>query len=401
MERRKRSGKSDPRRDRDSRINKRFIQIDQLISSSVLIMVFALFCSARVGYFWLIVLLGAPFLSLVICRIAAHCSSAEILDMGGIYEKGEKIYAHIRIVNRSVIPCGCYVIKISGRGSLGEIKDCEKKLFIAPRSEKAVIVELDTGHSGLGTYEITGAFCKDYLGVFSSKIPLIGESYVNLGILPVPRTDNSRSPIIEQSFSASQGLDDMRETMETAYTITGGFPGYEYREYVPGDPLKRISSKVSAKRDILMVRLDEKLSASGCAFFADPVTHRDENGEYRPEVWDSLIENMIGMTSILVARDFSVRLIYRNEKEWEYVDCMTRSDIAAAAEALAMAINSECGYEGADRIPPMSMIEGFASFTAFSATPDAHLSDMIAKLRSDKLSGLAIFDANREEGRIL
>ena len=51
----------------------------------------------------------------------------------------------------------------------------------------------------------------------------------------------------------------------------GGFPGYDNREYVPGDPLKRINWKQSAKRNKLLVRLDDEMAARAIHVVLDSV----------------------------------------------------------------------------------------------------------------------------------
>lgn len=97
-------------------------------------------------------------------------------------------------------------------------------------------------------------YITDYLGIFRFKIriPEISESVI---IIPEIHETDRNSDIL---YSIYQTLPD-NDDDENSALIYGraAVPGYEYRSYVPGDPLKKINWKLSSKRNQLYVRTDE------------------------------------------------------------------------------------------------------------------------------------------------
>lgn len=107
------------------------------------------------------------------------------------------------------------------------------------------------------------------------------------------------------------------EDMEELYECIEGFPGesesrkrgaeydpdYEIREYIPGDALKNIHWKLSAKQGAMMVR--ERLAAGRerinvlLPLGDDP----DEN--------DALMESLYGMCRLLLSREYPIQLFWQ------------------------------------------------------------------------------------------
>lgn len=60
--------------------------------------------------------------------------------------------------------------------------------------------------------------------------------------------------------------------------MSGGLPGYEHREYVAGDSMRRINYKLSAKLGRLMVRLDEETGTAPVIIAIDGYGSAPEGG---------------------------------------------------------------------------------------------------------------------------
>jgi hypothetical protein len=69
----------------------------------------------------------------------------------------------------------------------------------------------------------------------------------------------SDNPLIKSAVASLRFDSETEETIETKTPfIQSGFPGYTHRDYEPGDPLKRINWKLSAKRGSYLIRLDDE-----------------------------------------------------------------------------------------------------------------------------------------------
>lgn len=99
----------------------------------------------------------------------------------------------------------------------------------------------------------------DYLGIFCYEI-IDRNLMQSVRIYPdIP--DVSGKDSFARSLADAVAFDDSEETTRSADSICGT-PGYEHRQYFPGDNLKLINWKLSAKRGELLVR---KLEGTGNA----------------------------------------------------------------------------------------------------------------------------------------
>ena len=113
----------------------------------------------------------------------------------------------------------------------------------------------------------------DYLGLMSFKIKKSDDTTNRkmVKVIPDIAEISVKDDRILKIMQLSMNADDSDDTVESSMHMLGGFPGYENREYVPGDPLKRINWKQSAKRDKLLVRLDDEMASRSATVLLDSV----------------------------------------------------------------------------------------------------------------------------------
>lgn len=111
------------------------------------------------------------------------------------------------------------------------------------------------------------------------------------------------------------------EDMEELHACIEGFPGenesrkrgteynpdYEIREYIPGDALKSIHWKLSAKQGAMMVR--ERLTAG-----REKVNVLLPLGE-KPDENDALMEALYGMCRLLLSKEYPIRLFWQGVRQ--------------------------------------------------------------------------------------
>ena len=88
-------------------------------------------------------------------------------------------------------------------------------------------------------------------------------------------------------------------------------PGYEHREYVHGDPLKRVNWKLSSKKDKLMVRLDEAVASVQPMIVLDLYRNSRTAPEEAILGEEQIIRSVFGLLSLLVNQGIASTLIYR------------------------------------------------------------------------------------------
>ena len=177
----------------------------------------------------------------------------------------------------------------------------------------------------------------------------------------------------------------------------------EYRKYEPGDPLKRINSKLSAKRGELLVRLDEKPVVSGVLFILDAEAYGGYEYDKRiPMAVQNLLETSLGMGRTLVSRDFGVTFLYESDGEWKSRIVRTERDLLMMRNELSFfRLHLDVNGLPGDRIPAKAMIPAGSSVICFTVNPDEELINELSQTSSGKSENIKIYNAMSGEGRSL
>ncbi len=330
------------------------------IFASFFITIFALYCSGRVGWFLLLVFLLAPAFSALYAKLLVHFIRVE----AALEETTADLQCHltlnVTLINTSFLPSTPLFIILKDNPHLRSEKN---SLFVTlqPRSQaslKAVYTARYAGGSYIGIESIR---LTDFFRIFSFPVKITRNQYDlsersqaeislfeliapttlirQVGVIPrIERPDFGGIDRIHEFLSCFQ-TGESEESANDSSLFFNGTPGYEYREYAPGDPLKRINSKLSAKRDTLWVRLDEKQAVSSVMMILDPYMESGFAGisssrsvtdpiELDALLGAATLESALGIISILLMHDFSVFFVYRPEGEWS-------SEMISGEESLA------------------------------------------------------------------
>lgn len=139
----------------------------------------------------------------------------------------------------------------------------------------------------------------------------------------------------ESIWSCVRIADDSQEEKESRESIDqrSAMPGYEYREYQPGDPIKRINWKLSERRGKYMLRLDDY------AMYAPPVFILDSYVD--PNAWPEIqrsqiiykeqrvLEGMLGMIKEFIENGSGCELYCYLEGELQQISLNAMEDLGA------------------------------------------------------------------------
>lgn len=180
-------------------------------------------------------------------------------------------------------------------------------------------------------------YITDYLGIFRFKIriPEISESVI---ILPEIHETDRNSDIL---YSIYQTLPD-NDDDENSSLIYGraAVPGYEYRSYVPGDPLKKINWKLSSKRNQLYVRMDESGGISLPNIILD-VKETDLNTGTRSElcVFEQFTEGSLSLVNECIKNRIECCYIYPRSGNMYTEQISSSEDIERVASEIFRYMN--------------------------------------------------------------
>ena len=381
------------------RRNDYFRFADGFFSSAVFVTLFALFCSARVGYFLLIALFAAPGVSVLLAFISSRFSEVSLSNKKGagvcLAEKGESISMDVTVRNRSILPTSLIRISVLDTASL-EAKEKEINVSVMSKRCKSIPLIFCANLAGGARVGVREAVCEDFFGIARFPVKVTGSIQI-CGVEPDIPEISAKEPLLEETMRSAFNDDSSDETIDEANATFAGFPGYDYRKYEPGDPLKRINYKLSAKVRELMVRLDERPVTSGVVMILDTAkpVNTDEN-PIIPGAVQSMLETSLGMVRTLLSRNFSVsvnRILLDN----------TESSFEIRSEKDLSLLRTDLSFfmltDNPERIP-RKIPGGGSSVICFTLKDDAQLYAIL----EEKFGGagsVCIFNAVTGEGRVL
>lgn len=326
------------------------------IVAIILTIIFALFLNANVGWYMLIALTLAPVLSVFFAWLTRKTVDIEAKIDDSILEKGDKISMHIVLHNRFLFPTTPIEIKLLNAPGVNN----EKTIFTAsvlPFQKKEMEVDFTAKICGKSVIGIEEVAVNDFLGVFKFKKKIDPTCFrAECKVLPKINDISSKDDRIIKVMQDSLMWDDGEDTKEKQTVGFGGFPGYDKREYVPGDPIKRINWKQSAKTGKLYVRLDEEVNATSVNVVLDG--YFDTRNIYNPYVIaEDAIENALGIAMTMVKCNYKVNFYVKTSEVFECFNIEDEKDVENLRYVLA-------GYEfsnsGINRLPDDEILKNRA-----------------------------------------
>ena len=158
-------------------------------------------------------------------------------------------------------------------------------------------------YPGLLKISVSRVYIKDLMGFFRLKKNV--EQTAELSILPRAVTD-----IAYEKTALEQGMLESEESSKRGNDFSDV---QEVREYIPGDKLMSIHWKLSAKRDILMVK--DRVSMSDHQLVIVPELFIDQ-----PVNLAAILTMTYSVILELIQEQTTVRLLYWSTNRYEYED---------------------------------------------------------------------------------
>lgn len=303
----------------------RLMHIGGTFTALIISVIFMLFLNADIGWAFIYLLGGTAVASLVIFFVSKRHFMVELSELSGVTECGRKIDVEIALKKNGF--CLLPFIELSVNVGAGELPIKIRTALIFGR-EKRVAASFRASHSGLNRVELTEAAVFDLLGLARKRIPL--DQHTQKAVLP--KIVEYDGPEIIPNMLPSE-----EEEIEEGMTIlNGGMPGYEHREYVPGDSPRRVNYKLSAKKNKLMVRLDESQGSKSTNLYIT------ENA------MPACCDKAFALASRLVVRGGTVKIVHKGDDR----SASTPETLERMREWLAFREFAESHDQGANCVPP-------------------------------------------------
>lgn len=222
------------------------MHIGGTLTAIAISVVFMLYLNGDIGWALIYILGGTAVLSLVIFFISKRHLSVKLSELSGVTEFGRNIDVEIELLKTGF--CLLPFIELCVDVGAGDYPIRIRTALLFGK-EKRVKASFCAAHSGLNRVTLSQAVVYDFLGLARKRIKL--DQITRKAVLP--RVVEYDGPEILPNTLPSE-----EEEIEEGVTVrTGGMPGYEHRDYAPGDSPRRVNYKLSAKKGKLMVRLDE------------------------------------------------------------------------------------------------------------------------------------------------
>lgn len=261
--------------------------ISGYIEALIFAVLFLVFISADIGWALVYIIGGALVASMTTFLISKRHFTASLKELSGVAECGRRIEFEVILKKKGfcVIPFAEVCVQA----------DTSIRLRTSLLFRRTVNVSgtFRAEHSGLNNVTLKEVVIRDFMGLLQLRIPI--EQQVHMAVLP-KIVDYDGPEIIPNTLPSEE-----EEVEEGIAVMSGGMPGYEHREYVPGDSPRRVNYKLSAKRRRLMVRLDE---SSG---FATTNLYITENA------MPICCDKAFALASRLIIRGGTVKITHKNE----------------------------------------------------------------------------------------
>ena len=204
---------------------------------------FVTFLNADIGWAMVYIIGGVSVISSVLLFLSKKGFKAELCPLTGTANVGDIVEFEVKIAKTGF----CFIPYIEIWLSADESIIIRTSLLFS--GKKALKGSFRVRHCGLNRLNLELITVRDFAGVFCLKIPC-GQT-AQKAVLP--RIVDYAGPELIPSVLPA----DDEDAEEGVSVIAGGLPGCEHRDYVPGDSPKRVNYKLSAKKERLLVRLDE------------------------------------------------------------------------------------------------------------------------------------------------
>ncbi|MDR1604092.1 MAG: DUF58 domain-containing protein [Gracilibacteraceae bacterium] len=291
---------------------------------------YALFIDIRFGLPFLLVLVALPPLLHIVNIFALRGFRLEGEASARVLRKGETVRFTLRL--KSAAPAFVF-LRLTFRNPPHFTGDDDKNLVFIPWPRAEQLEKIYTaalwGVAAVGVRSLEGT---DFFGLcrYEFKAEALTASLTpEVEILP-DLPDLQETDLLRELLAVRVADDEEEEETRDAPPYAAGMPGFEHRAYIPGDQLKRVNWKLSARLGAYMVRLNEPAARVRVALILDRSAPGAAGREKQAENWrreERLVEVMLGLTLLFVRAGLSCTVHVFSGGRWRGETPETEDDV--------------------------------------------------------------------------
>lgn len=279
-----------------------------LLSVGFLLYVFTFYMDGEMGVILIAFMVSALVLSIALAVYGRKRIRVSI-DCDAYVKRGSTLTVKVTVRKEGRFPLPVVDI-IPAASGVFAASDKTYRLSLAGENSAEFEYELSAETGGNGQVYIKAVYSCGFLGFTRFKAAAELPEKKIVGVIPeIP--DVAASSQLFRSIADAVITSDNDEENDTAMLFSANTsPGYEHREYVPGDSLKRVNWKLSSKTSKLMVRLDEAAAAVQPCIVLD--LFRRSGGETAETLRceERLIQSVFGLITLLVKNGIACTVVY-------------------------------------------------------------------------------------------
>lgn len=225
-------------------------------------------------------------------------------------DKGGKVTATIKIANQSILPTSFIDIYLicPQQCEIGESPVI--RVSLAASQTQEISCEYLGKIRGAAKIGIQKVVLKSYFGWFNTVVvdeEKAKKLQAEVIIMPkIFHVDISNELFMTQVSDEEESEDEENSKV----SLLGGQPGYEFRNYRPGDALSRINWKLSAKRETLIVRESVVYLSNNKLLCINPYAKETLT------IQERLLESILSVAYAFITNDIPVQIMYYENGEW-------------------------------------------------------------------------------------
>ena len=285
--------------------------------------------------------------------------------------KGREFSAYVTTQTGTRFPAPFLHCCLSTSANLIQQDDRVMISAVGTQEPSEITSRMTAKYAGSGIIQLKEPAVYDYLGIFGFVMKRFSVT-VRVNVIPeIPELSGAGMML----HAVSDVILTQDEEEESAVSFSAkSMPGYIHREYVDGDSLRRINWKMSAKRQKLMVRMDEAASTTQPTLILDLHPENQEEDLKRREI---MMEGALGFLMLLVKQGIPCTLRFSTDHNWKCLLLEQEDDVRNAALELAAAdfVNDS------HRMDLNALQEKSGAYLIYTTKPDEDLAMQLASFK--------------------
>ncbi len=281
--------------------------IAALAAVAYLLYIFTFYIDGEMGMILIAFMIFAPIVS-VIMAVYAKDRIKISFNCDAYVKKHSTLKVTVTAEKTGFFPLAVVEVKLKA-SEVFEENDKIYRFSMVGENKKTFTLEYKAQTGGNGEISVENVYSCGFLGFLKFKVNNIFQP-VSIGVIPEIPEIKTSSQFFRNIADVVLTSDEEEDNDTMMLFSSNTTPGYEHREYVAGDPLKRINWKLSTKKDKLMVRLDEAAASAQPMILFDLFRKNDSKPDMAIISEERLIQSVFGLLSALVRQGIACTFVY-------------------------------------------------------------------------------------------